>query len=106
MKKISCPICNRYLKMVDDGESYKHLECQDCGIRKDFKSWEEQREYEKIYCVDLPKINGKVDTESVADMIVTHILSQSIAKYHNNYIFPDEKKELEEYVKDILDSML
>ena len=55
--------------------------------------------------MNLPKVNGKIDTEIVADMIVTHILSQSITKHYSTRLPSEEKKELEKYVKEILDNI-
>lgn len=30
-------------------DDVKALVCEDCEVTKNFKSWEEQREYEKVY---------------------------------------------------------
>lgn len=56
--------------------------------------------------MNLPKVNGKVDTEMVSDALVTHILVESIVKHCRARISHDEKKELEKYVKDILDTII
>lgn len=54
----------------------------------------------------LPKINGEIDTETISDSIVTHILLESIGKHYNSRLPHDEKVELEAYVKEKLDDII
>jgi hypothetical protein len=43
-----CPICLKEMKLVDDGDSCKHLECSDCNVTKKFSTWAEQKTYEDL----------------------------------------------------------
>lgn len=54
----------------------------------------------------IPKINGRVDTEMLADIIVTHVLLESIVKYHGTRVSNADKNNLEKYVKELLDDIL
>ena len=48
----------------------------------------------------LPKINGNIDTETLAEMILMRILAKSGIRIPNK-----EENTLEEYVKGILDDI-
>ena len=49
-KKLKCPICKKIMFLKDiTFDGVKALECEDCKVTKNFKSWEEQNEYEKVY---------------------------------------------------------
>lgn len=50
--------------------------------------------------MDLPKINGKIDTDVVADMIVSKIIAELGCMSS-----PKERTDLRHYVKEILDSI-
>lgn len=54
----------------------------------------------------LPITNGKIDTETIADLIVTHILAESMVKYYDTRLPVKEKRKLEEYVKEKLDTII
>lgn len=47
----------------------------------------------------LPKLNGEVDSEEVADIIVTHILAK-VAGIYGSRIDSETAKELREYTKE------
>ncbi len=54
----------------------------------------------------VPTINGKPDTDIIADMIVKKILIESIVKYHGTRLGNDEVKELDKYVKEKLENII
>lgn len=49
----------------------------------------------------LPKINGQINSDEVADMIVTHIFAKTSTYRIDN----QTKKELEAYIKEIIESV-
>lgn len=55
--------------------------------------------------LNLPKVNGKIDTQFISEKIVTHILVESIVKHYGTRISNEEVKELERYVKQHLDEI-
>ncbi len=49
IKKLKCPICKKLMVMRDVFDGAKELICEPCSVIKQFNSWEEQIEYEKLY---------------------------------------------------------
>lgn len=49
--------------------------------------------------MQLPRLNGEVDAEEVAEIIVTHILTK-VANVYDHRIDNEIVKELREYTKD------
>ncbi len=56
--------------------------------------------------MEIPTINGKPDTETIAHFIVIKVLNESLVKYHGTRLGNDEVKELTEYVKERLDAIV
>ena len=54
--------------------------------------------------MQLPKVNGHVDSDMVADMIVTHILAK-VSNIYGSRVDNETKKELEQYTKNIIESV-
>ncbi len=55
---------------------------------------------------DISTINGRADTEGIAEMIVIKTLNESIVKYYGTRLGNDELKELVKYVKEKLDAVV
>ncbi len=55
---------------------------------------------------DIATINGRADTEGIAEMIVIKTLNESLVKYHGTRLGNDELKELVKYVKEKLDAVV
>ncbi|HID0796006.1 TPA: hypothetical protein ACXDAB_003443 [Clostridium botulinum] len=54
--------------------------------------------------MQLPKVNGQVDADEVADIIVTHILAK-VSNIYGNRIDNETRRELEQYTKEIIESV-
>lgn len=54
--------------------------------------------------MQLPKVNGQVDADEVADIIVTHILAK-VSNIYGSRVDNETKRELEQYTKEIIESV-
>lgn len=54
--------------------------------------------------MQLPKINGQVDADEVADIIVTRILAK-VSNIYGSRVDAETKRELEQYTKEIIESV-